>query len=170
MNEPNIRPMELISPPVFPALFQPENQSGSVMDHLEAAAEVGDEYAFVSTYALLDEEELSAADFVRLIRLALKAGAHGKARSIIFRGAELHPSDAELQKYAYVFAPPKEIRRTPAHPHTKANNQWMRERGREYRGKWVALRDGELLGAYASREELIASLDNNTDVVLAWAY
>lgn len=170
MNEPNIRPMELTPPPVFPALFQPENQSGSVMDRLEAAAEAGDEYAFVSACHLLNEDDLSAADFVSLIRLALKAGAYGKARNIIFRGAQLHPSDAELQKYAYVFAPPKEIHRAPAHPHNKANNQWMREHAREYRGQWVALRNGELLGAFASRDELIAALNDRTDVILAWAY
>lgn len=155
-------------PPILPE--SGESWRETVMTRLKAAAEDGDELAFISAYQLLDEEELSAEDFVLLIRLSLEAGAHGKARKITFRGAELHPSDAELQKYAYVFAPPKDIRSTPAHPHAKANNQWMREHARKHRGQWVALRNGQLLGASASRDELIAMLDDRTDVMLAWAY
>ena len=171
MNERSQHQSEPI-PQIIPLIFsEPENDGRSVvMARLEAAAEDGDEDAFISAYRLLDEEDLSAAEFVQLIRLALEAGAHGKARNIVFRGAQLHPSDAELQKHAYVFAPPKEFRRTPAHPHARANHQWMMEHGGQYRGQWVAVRNGQLLGASASRDDLVATLDDKTDVIVALVY
>jgi hypothetical protein len=44
------------------------------------------------------------------------------------------------------------------------NNAWLREHKHEYRGKWVALRAGVLLGAHESRVTLHRQLEQRGDL------
>ncbi|MGH9855378.1 MAG: hypothetical protein ACREBD_36550 [Blastocatellia bacterium] len=138
-----------------------EDWRESAMNRMEDAAEAGNGYAFLSAYKELEDEELPPADYIRIIRLALKAGAHLAAREISAQAIRRHPSDSEIQKYARLLAPPKLVRRSlQTHPYIEANHNWMKQHGRDYRGQWVAILNGQLLGASASFDDLIGQLNN----------
>jgi hypothetical protein len=84
------------------------------MAQLEAAAEASTVYdvaPFVAAYEAIDWEERTADDYARAIQLALSAGAgaHPITRKLAMEGSERYPDHAELQKAAYILAPPKVI-------------------------------------------------------------
>jgi hypothetical protein len=144
----------------------------SWLTRLEQAAQAGDERAFVAIYQETGQEQgFSAGDFVYLIRLALEAGAPVLAREIALRSACGYPNDLELQKYAAVLAPPKQLAATH---HTKqdceANRRWLKQYGSTYRDQWVALRDGQLLGAAPSPKQLSEEIGDLSNVFLTIAY
>jgi len=154
-----------------------EDRSASNIDEaegaiagLEAAADAGDEHAFLVAVKSVEWSERTAAEFLCATRLALKAGAHSVARQISALGLERHPTNPQIQKFAYALAPPRTIGRAlPPDPTVEANQKWLREHAGEYTGKWVAVKDGQLLGAAASLRHLVDQLDNIDGVLLTAA-
>ena len=113
---------------------------------LEIAAEVGEETAFVQAASGIDWLQSPAADFARAVHLALTAGAHLLARKLANYGYRLYPHHAELAKMAHILAPPRVVRANLSpDPSVRVNLEWMRIHAAEYRGRWVALKDGVLL-------------------------
>lgn len=117
--------------------------SGDGIAMLEIVAEAGDETAFVQAASEIDWSRHPAADFARAVRLALAAGAHLLARNLADYGHLLHPQHEELAKMAHILAPPRVVRTgLPPDPSGRANLEWMRDHAAEYRGRWIALKDG----------------------------
>lgn len=177
MNEPN--PVKLDSedkrtPAVTIDPNDGESDGDSIVARLEALAETDDEISFLDLLGELDYEWLSAADFVRVMKAALKAGAYPAARAISVEASNRYPAHTEIHKYASALAPPKVISGAPADPVTaqaiKNNWDWLRTNGVAYRGKWVALRSGELLGMADSLKDLTEDLGDSKDVFLTIAY
>jgi hypothetical protein len=60
-------------------------------------------------------------------------------------GAKRYPAHDELQRWAHVLAPPT-ARVVPtsaaSRASVKANNAWMKTHWQDYRGQWVAVREG----------------------------
>jgi len=139
-------------------------QKNTPLADMESAAATGDERAFLVAKDLIDWETRPAEDFLRAVQLALSAGAHMAARNLAAQGAARHPNDANLQKYARILAPPRVLRSdAPPHPGLRANRDWLMTCGDKYRGQWVALRQGVLLGAadsLAALKELIGDTSN----------
>lgn len=133
---------------------QPPLYGGDLLSQLADAAEVGDAQAFVTAYQAIDWAARTPDEFERAIHWALTAGAHLAARSLATMGAAQYPDDAELQKAARILAPPKLLRRLPAEPEKRANHEWLRVNRTAYRGKWVALRNGDLLATANSFREI----------------
>ncbi len=74
-------------------------------------------------------------------------------------GGRLFPGDEDLQRTARVLAPASVRRaRAPEVRGLEASRAWLREHASEYRSKWLAVREGELLGAADSVEELEATV------------
>ncbi|MCI0394838.1 MAG: hypothetical protein L0332_12850 [Chloroflexi bacterium] len=123
---------------------------------LEAAADAQDEKAFVAAYEAIDWPGRPAEDFVQAVNLALKFGDLLLARELATQGVKQYPNHAELQKMAYILAPPK-ARVVQGEPDTswKANREWLKAHWDEHRGKWVALHNGELVGLANSLEALL---------------
>ncbi len=175
MSERNTQRVEttLQPAPHFSSVVS-DNRKASVIAWLEDAAEAGNENAFVITLRELEGEDLSAEEFVHLIKLALEAGAHMAARHLSSRGASLYPSNPELPKYARLLAPPKIFGSTPASPESikemHDNRTWMRNHGATYLGKWVVLRHGELLGAGDSLAEAVKNVDDKEGIFVTIAY
>ncbi|HXG63748.1 MAG TPA: hypothetical protein VNO70_01490 [Blastocatellia bacterium] len=137
------------------------------MIRLEAAASTGDEPAFLDALKEMHWSNRPPMDYVRGVQLALESGAHLAARRLATEGVRRYPHNMELQKYAHVLAPPKVIRsNVPANPGLKANREWLQTHSEEYSGKWVALRDGQLLGDANSLDELIKKIGNTKGVLL----
>ncbi len=111
-------------------------------------------------------QPLSAKAYVRAVKKALAEGAYLRARAVSAEGASKFPQDAQLARYALVLAPPRVIRTEYAPDTTIAQDKnWIKQNGDRYRGKWIALRNGELLGATDTLQELIDALGKNRDIL-----
>lgn len=137
---------------------------------LEDAAKARDERTFLKALQEVKWHNRPPGDFIYAAQLALKAGAYRAAYQISAEGAEHHPSSSEIQKYAHVLAPPKVVvgKATTDSGH-KANREWLKTHGGEYSGQWVAVRNGELLGASGSLEELAKQVGDTKNVLLTKA-
>jgi len=127
----------------------------------ETALETGD---FVVGESAVSEEK-SAEDLVRAIQSALAEGAYLYARELSAEGARRYPEHVLLGKYARVLAPPRVIRKEIAKKtDLRLNRDWIMQNGDAYRGKWIALRNGELRGAADSLRALFDGLNGDKDV------
>lgn len=137
------------------------------MARLERAARAANEASFFAALKLTSWEKRPASDFISGVQLALQAGAHLAARHLSSEGARLYPENIELQKQARILAPARVVARTPTtYPAHRANRDWLKANESEYRDRWVALRDGQLLGTATSSEELLDQVGKNKDVLL----
>jgi hypothetical protein len=152
---------------VLPTALDVTKDSDDGMAMLEMAAEAGDERAFVQATGEIDWLQRPAADFARAVRLALAAGAHLLARNLADHGHRLHPRHEELATMAHILAPPRVVRTgLPPDPSGRANLEWMRDHAAEYRGRWVALKDGVLLASAPTARELKSQLPTTDGLFL----
>jgi len=146
---------------------QPPPDFDLEMAQLQVAAERGDEAAFIAAKQLVDWSARSAQDFNRAIQCALAAGAFVAARNLAADGATRYPADAELVKAAHILAPPKvTVVHRPPDTTWKANREWILAHRLEYRGQWVALRNGELIAAAKSGRALFEKINHAKDVLV----
>lgn len=128
---------------------------------LEIAAERQDERAFIATANDIDWSTRSAEDYATAVHLALASGAHMKARQLAIGGSEKYPEHEEITKMAKVLAPPLILSTNiPSKPGAGANLVWLKEQGDQYRGQWVALKDGDLLANANNFAEIINIVGN----------
>jgi len=147
------------------------SKSADGMARLEAATHAGDETAFLDARRAIDWSKRSAKDFSQAVRWALEAGAYRAATLLATEGAERFPRHAELAKMARILAPPKVIRSDlPPDPSIAADMDWLRAHYDEYRGQWIALRNGQLLGTANSLRELADKIGDIRGVLLAPVY
>ena len=115
----------------------------------------------------LEQSPQSAEDFIRHIAQALQAGEFVLARRLASEGWARYPHHAELCKYAHVLAPPRVLQHhTPSTISVRANKTWLQEHKVQYRGKWVALRSGELVGVAPSLDALLTHVDSTAGLLL----
>lgn len=112
---------------------------------LQLAADAGNAGAFIHTARRVDWNRKDADELAEVVRWALCAGAHLMARNLATEGTHRYPQHEYLAKLAYILAPPKYLGSQPASPSTGANVRWLREHAAEYRGNWVALKNGVLI-------------------------
>lgn len=132
-----------------------EKEHDALLSKLENLAQAGNERAFLAVLKEVEWENRPAKDFICTIKLALRAGAHLAARQVSSDGLKHYPDDPDMQKYARGLAPPEVISRDlPPNPTLAANREWLKTHSNMYRGQWVAVRNGNLLGASSSLKEL----------------
>lgn len=149
----------------FPVTFEFEIIDNDMIQ-LEKVAENRDERAFVEVAKNMDWENRSPGDILRGIQFAFEAGAHIYARRLATDGNERYPRHQELQKYARFLAPPEVLHRNlPPDPTLRANRDWLKTHRDEYKGQWVALLNGELLGA-APKLKTLRSIVGQKDGIL----
>lgn len=160
-------------PLVFVALSARGAESSGqrdLMSRLEDAAEKGDARAFINTVREIKWGSVSAQDAARAINLALRAGTPTAAQHIYNEGMKSHPNSPELHKFARLFAPKRQAVKTlPPNPTLNANREWLKSHRAEYRGSWIALRNGELLATATSLDELIRRVGDTANVLLTKA-
>ena len=131
------------------------------MERLAMAARFQNEQSFINAVNSLDWKSRPVEDYLTTIRLCLAAGAYLKARNLAMSGGERFPDDAEMQKYARILAPAKVIKADlPPDPEGVKDIRWLKEHHDEYRGQWVALHHGELLGKAQDLKALIQIIGN----------
>jgi hypothetical protein len=125
------------------------------MLQLERAVLLEDEEEFIHLVNQMNWQIRCADDYLKAVKLALRVGAHLTARRLSQEGATRFPNHVEIGKYARVLAPVKTIRSdVPSDPGVAKNNLWLKRHRNEYRGSWVALRDGELLASGKSLQDV----------------
>ncbi len=114
-----------------------------------------------------DTPPRSAEEVSQAICDALATGRHVLARKLAMDGAQTYPDHAELQKFGHILAPPTVDKPTPTTEEMraarKANHAWLKSHWPEHRGHWIALRDGQLLHASPSMDELISAVGEVRD-------
>jgi hypothetical protein len=118
-----------------------------ILAQLGRLAQRHDEVGFVAALQTVDWAERPPDEVAQAAQLALLAGAHMAARQLAQEGAQQHPAHAALQRLARLLAPPRVIGHGPARPDLRANHDWIKRQSDPYRGRWVALRNGQLLTA-----------------------
>ena len=141
-------------------------ETAEVLDRLRAVLPDG-EPAFVQAVQAVCRESFLPAMHTEVVRLALQAGAHGLARRLATEGSRKYPEDPELTKMARILAPPELLDVTrPADSSIGLNQAWLREHAKGYRGRWIALRAGQLVAEASTAKELKALLDDRTNLLV----
>jgi hypothetical protein len=79
-------------------------------------------------------------------------------RVLIDLGLKHYPDTDWLQRAKRILIPARVVAVTPAKPGFAAAWAWIREHGHLYRGKYLALRGGELIACASTYDELIEIL------------
>jgi hypothetical protein len=120
--------------------------------------------AFSAAYEAIDWNSRPPEDFIQVVKLALRVGAHLIAREAALAGRERFPKNRQLQKMAEVLAPPRaHIVKSKNQDARRANHDWLQQHRNEYSGRWVALDSGTLLAVGGSPADLIAQINQNQD-------
>jgi hypothetical protein len=134
---------------------------------LERAAALEDHKAFMQIEGTINWDNRSPDEFVHGIQLALSVDAHALARRYAIWGNQRYPEDKELQKYAQVLAPPKFLHKEKkSNTASKLNRDWFVIHGHNYRGQWVAVKDGNLIGSAVSLQALIEQIGKTEGILL----
>lgn len=137
------------------------------MELLLSLAAAGNEGQFASVVQAIDWTQRPPEAVIAAIQLALSTGAHTTARRLAVSGAERYPDRPDLQKYARILAPPRLVQRgLPTRPDLYTNREWIRQHAGQYRGQWVALRNGQLLATADSFEALANQFADHTGILL----
>ena len=137
------------------------------MVYLSMVAETGKEEIFVQALESIDWGIRSSEDYVHAIQLALSIGAHLSARQLISDGYQKYPNHKILRMIANILLPPKieQVHRR-ADLSIGMNKDWFELHSLEYRGQWVALKNGYLLGSAQSFVELKQIVPNWREVTI----
>ena len=112
-------------------------------------------------------ESSDEQNVVAEVQGALREGRFRAASELAAVGARRFPSSAELAKMARVLAPPRVLREDlPSHESSALNKAWFDAHAREHLGRWVAVKDGALIGEGASVEELRDRVPNLSRAVV----
>jgi hypothetical protein len=137
------------------------------LELLETAAGSGDLSVFAKAEQAIDWMGHPPEDLIHAVDLAISIGAFVSARRLSEIGARQFPDHETVQRYARVLAPPKILRTDlPPDPGAAADMLWLKKHSSEYRNRWVALKDGELLDSAESFEQLIAKHPARSGVLL----
>ncbi|MBS1253813.1 MAG: hypothetical protein MAG451_02866 [Anaerolineales bacterium] len=71
---------------------------------------------------------------------------------------------------ARVLAPPRFVEALAPSSSAQANQAWMRDHTDEYRGRWVAVRAGELLAVGETAREVWDRLEDTNNVLVTKAF
>ncbi|MDY6806728.1 MAG: DUF5678 domain-containing protein [Cyanobacteriota bacterium] len=95
-------------------------------------------------------------EFIEATRTILNTGDFYEAQKLSMEAAEKYPDRQEVQKIARILAPSKitvDKERSPVD--ILANQNWVKQNRIQYRGRWVALKDGKFLADGKNVDELV---------------
>lgn len=134
---------------------------------LEEAAKANDTRSFVTATKVVDWGMCQPKDFIRAVDLALSLSAFAVARDISEKGHRQYPKHPGLRQHALVLASPKILRADlPVDSTVEKNEGWLKKHGREFRGHWIAVRNGQLLGSADTLTDLIAKVGKTPETLM----
>jgi hypothetical protein len=103
----------------------------------------------------------SAEEFVTTIRALLLEGDFYAAQKLSFEAQAQYPDHEVVKKLAYLLAPSVvTVDRDPSTVDIRANQDWIQENRKQYRGCWVALKNGQFLAKGKDVDELVSQVGN----------
>lgn len=142
--------------------FTEQTSSGmdcSIMALLETAVLTQNVVEFQFLVDTISWSKQPQTDLITAIRMALTLEAPLIARKLAVKGVKLYPVHLEMKKIASILAEPTVTTvATPSKLDPKANKMWIQANRKEYRGKWVALYNGELIDSSQNISELITQV------------
>ena len=143
-----------------------------VLARLRVASEAGNEQTFHQAYTLVDWLQQPPETIERVARLAFQAGLHYLAQTLARDGVALYPYHVGLQKFSQALNPrPAQVSHAVHDGTARADTQWFAKHSAEYYGQWVAVRDGQLVSAAATIQQLevqIGDLRSATVAQIVW--
>lgn len=95
-------------------------------------------------------------EFIEATRTIINTGDFYGAQKLSFEAAQKYPDHREVQKIARILAPPKiTVSKRPPNRDTWINQDWIKQNRMQYRGRWVALKDGQFLADGKNVDELV---------------
>ena len=110
-------------------------------------------------------------EFLLAADLEINRGDWKAAWELANLGLKQFPDHPKLQKYDRILAPPKitTSREPGGHPEIRANRDWLKQNRVEYRGRWVAIKNGELLAVGHNFNDVAAQVGplKNSNILVA---
>jgi hypothetical protein len=133
---------------------------------LRAAAREHDAVLFSAVCDSIPWGEVPVGVVKEAVKLALEAAALLSARSLSELGSRRFPEEAELVQLCRIMSPPARII-LEASPTTgiQANRESLKRLRSALRGRWVALRNGALIGDAPTLAELTQMIAPSKDVL-----
>ena len=101
----------------------------------------------------------TAEEFVTAMRSELKKGDFYTAQNLSFQAIGQYPDHEVVKKLAYLLAPSVvTVDRNPPSTDRQANRNWIKQNRMQYRGRWIALKDGKLLADGKNIDEIAEQL------------
>ena len=115
---------------------------------------------FADLVRAMDWSERPPEELVGTINRSLSLEMTRLARELTALGERLFPDNRQIQRLAYVLAPPTVRVVEGSKPTSSLSDsmRWYSEHGSQYRGKYVAVKDGKFLGAAETWDELAAQV------------
>lgn len=148
------------------AIDLPAVEEKRLTEALEEGARAGDHRRFIALVKATDWSTRTPEELLKAISLAFSPELATLTMELAQLGGWLFPDHEQVQRGAQVLAPPV-VRavRPPRARGLRASMLWLREHASEYRGQWVAVREGQLLGAAESLEELMPLVGEGEDAI-----
>ncbi len=153
-----------------PVVKEHEQTNGVVcadelLETLERSAYAQDYRTFSACIQDVDWSARPTEHILKAIDMALLVGAARLAMDLAQESVRLFPDDPRCQWSARVIAPAKIVGTGPAKAKgLRATSAWLRTHAKEYRGQWIAVREGVFLGSAPSYRELEELLKDEPDV------
>lgn len=126
-----------------------------VMERLQAHAYAQERQAFSDLVAAVDWPARMPNELLKALDLALYLGMARLAMKLAALAGQLFPEHERAQSAARVIRPAEVVGSSPASGQgLRASAEWFHQHAAEYRGQWVAVRDGQFLGAAPTLQEL----------------
>lgn len=134
---------------------KPELSPDVLLKACEEAAEKEHRGALADLVKKIDWQERNAEELRRVIELSLSLEMVRLARELAALGRRLFPDDKKIERIDYVIASPQVIGTRPAQDlKLKASKKWLVENASNYRGQWVAVREGNFLNSAPTLKKL----------------
>lgn len=133
----------------------------SILSELETYAYTNATGSFASLAESADWTAESASAIRGAVDLALMLNLNRLAVRLARKGAALFPDDPNLRKAVRVLREPRILGTAPASDRKlDASRKWLCRHANQYRGKWAAVRAGDLTGVANSARELRDATDS----------
>jgi hypothetical protein len=135
----------------------------ALLTHL---ADARDYRRFTTLIQSIDWSSRPAGELGRAIDLALSLQMVITARELAQLGRRLYPKDEHIQQASQVLSPPvAHSKRLPRARGLDASKTWLRDHANEYRGQWIAVHAGKLVGVAGTLDELRSAIGQDQDAV-----
>lgn len=144
-NTSSAQPRETVAP-----------QAMSVLSRLEIYASAHMSETFIALVESIDWTRLHSQVILRALDLALKLNLNTLATELAQKGHSVFPDNVRLQKAIQVLCEPRiqGTSRAVSNRMLDVSRNWLSQHATQYRGKWVAVQAGKLLGVANSLREL----------------